>query len=118
MATLYVTSTEPFAGKTGLCVGLGKRFLADGLSLAYMKPLSLQAKSVAGAAVDEDAQFVKGVLGLPEPMDVLVPVALTRERVEAVLRGQETVNYEEKLKAAFAQVSKGRDVVLLEGGQS
>jgi len=116
MTTLYITSTEPFSGKTGLCVGLGRRFLADGFSVGYMKPVSLQAKSVAGRAVDEDAEFVKKSFQLPEPMETLVPVALTRERVEAILRGTDPTNCEEALKKAFAQVAKGRDIVLLEGG--
>ncbi|MGC8837740.1 MAG: AAA family ATPase, partial [Anaerolineae bacterium] len=116
MATLYITSTEPFSGKTGLCVGLGRRFLADGFSLGYMKPVSLQAKSVAGRIVDEDAEFIKKAFDLPEPMETLVPVGLTRERIEAVLRGAETTDFEAELRRAFAQVAQGRDIVLLEGG--
>ncbi|MGQ9457906.1 MAG: phosphotransacetylase family protein [Anaerolineae bacterium] len=116
MVTLYVTSTEPYSGKTGLCVGLGRRFLADGFSLGYMKPVSLQAKSVAGRIVDEDAEFIKKAFDLPEPMETLVPVGLTQERIEAILRGTETTDFEARLKEAFAQVAKGRDIVLLEGG--
>lgn len=116
MTALYITSTEPFSGKTGLCVGLGRRFLADGFSVGYMKPVSLQAKSVAGRAVDEDTEFVKKAFQLPEPLETLVPVTLTRERVEAILRGTDTTDFEGKLKQAFAQVMQGRDLVLLEGG--
>ena len=118
MSTLYITSMGPSAGKTGLCVGLGKRFLADGFSVGYMKPLSLQAKSVAGEAVDEDARFVQQCFDLPEPMETLVPVALTPERVKAILQGEETTDYEAKLLKAFAQVEQSRDIVLLEGGTS
>jgi len=34
MANLYVTSAETFSGKSALCIGLGLRFRADGLTAA------------------------------------------------------------------------------------
>jgi hypothetical protein len=45
MATVYVTSTETFSGKSALCVGLGKRLLRDGFTVGYMKPVSTVARS-------------------------------------------------------------------------
>ena len=39
MITLYITSTTPYAGKSALCVGLGKRFQRDGYKVGYMRPL-------------------------------------------------------------------------------
>jgi BioD-like phosphotransacetylase family protein len=35
---LYVGSLGGHAGKNLLCLGLGRRMLADGLRLAFMKP--------------------------------------------------------------------------------
>jgi BioD-like phosphotransacetylase family protein len=118
MATLYVTSTQPSAGKTGLCIGLGHHFLADGFSLAYMKPISFQAKSVVGKLLDEDVQFVKNAFDLKEHLEDLVPVALTRDRVEAILRGVDTTDFEANLMAAFNKITQGKDVTILEGGNS
>ena len=45
------------------------------------------------------------------------PVALTPAKLEQQLRGPET-DYEPRLKEAFAKVSAGRDVMVLEGGRS
>jgi len=118
MVTLYVTSIEAFSGKSALCIGLGRRFLRDGFSVGYMKPLSTTAKVVKGRIVDEDAEFVNEVFGLGLPSDVLCPVALTPHRVEAILAGDERTNFEAKLKAAYEQVAEDKDVVILEGGGS
>jgi BioD-like phosphotransacetylase family protein len=117
MATVYVTSTETFAGKSALCVGLGKRFLRDGFTVGYMKPLSTVARKVEGRVIDEDAEFIKQTLNLPEPMETIAPVMLTPQIVEAVLKGEEKIDFATELQKAFAEV-KGRDVILLEGGAS
>lgn len=118
MTTVYVTSTETFSGKSALCVGLGKRFQRDGFTVGYMKPVSTAARKVEGQIIDEDAEFIKQTLNLPDPMETIAPVRLTPQTVEAVLRGEERTDFAAELQRAFAEVSKGRDVIILEGGAS
>ena len=36
---LYIASTQPFAGKSMLCIGIGQRFQKEGIQFGYMKPL-------------------------------------------------------------------------------
>jgi hypothetical protein len=115
MTTLYFTSIEAFSGKTALCVGIGKRLLRDGFSVGYMKPISTTARRVEGKVVDEDAEFIKELFGLAEPSEVIAPISLASEVVEAVLSGEEE-DFGAVLKDAYSQVSRGKDVVLLEGG--
>ncbi|MGD8752153.1 MAG: AAA family ATPase, partial [Anaerolineales bacterium] len=64
MKSIYVTSVERYSGKTAVCLALGKNLQAKGLKVAYLKPLSLQPWRTAGRIADEDAAFVKGMLGL------------------------------------------------------
>jgi BioD-like phosphotransacetylase family protein len=118
MATIYVTSTETFSGKSALCVGLGKRLLRDGFTVGYMKPVSTTARKVKGQVIDEDAEFVKQTLNLPKPMGTIAPVILTPQTVEAVLKGEEKTDFAAVLQKAFAEVTEGCDVILLEGGAS
>jgi BioD-like phosphotransacetylase family protein len=118
MATVYVTSTETFSGKSALCVGLGKRFLRDGFTVGYMKPVSTVTRKVEGRVIDEDAEFIKQTLNLPEPIETIAPAILTPQIVEAVLKGEEKTDFAAELQGAFAEVTKGRDIVLLEGGGS
>jgi BioD-like phosphotransacetylase family protein len=115
MATLYVTSTETFSGKSALCVGIAKRLRRDGLSLGYMKPMSTGAR-LAGGLVDEDAEFFKQTFDLPDSLDDMVPIGIAPRTVEAILKGEDETDYVAKLESAFRRVSDGRDVVVLEGG--
>jgi len=118
MATLYVTSTETFAGKSAVCIGLGQRFMRDGFTVGYMKPLSTTARHVCDKPVDEDAEFARRMFNLKEPGELLAPVTLTPQIVEAILAGEETIDFVTKLKEAYAEVSRNKDVVILEGGAS
>ncbi|MGQ9599393.1 MAG: phosphotransacetylase family protein [Anaerolineae bacterium] len=118
MATLYITSTETFSGKSALCVCLAKRLERDGYRVGYMKPVSTGARLAAGL-VDEDAEFFKQTFGLADSMDDMVPVRATPQIVEAILKGEEeTTNLIGHLKSAYERIAQGRDVVLLEGGSN
>lgn len=118
MVGLYVTSTETFAGKSALSIGLASRFVADGLSFGYMKPISRAVHLVAGQLVDDDVQFIKSEFGLPDPAELLMPVALTPQLEEAILRGKEKVDFLRKITLAYQQLRQGRDIMLLEAGTS
>jgi BioD-like phosphotransacetylase family protein len=115
MATLYVTSTETFSGKSALCVGIAKHLDRDGLRIGYMKPLSSGAR-LADGLVDEDAEFFKQTFDLPDSLDDMVPIGLPSRTVEALLKGEEETDFVARLDAAYARISEGRDVVVLEGG--
>jgi BioD-like phosphotransacetylase family protein len=115
MVTLYIASTESAAGKTALCVGLGKRLQRDGFSVGYMKPVSFAARRLEGQVVDEDAQFMKKELALQEPMSDLVPIPLDSLAVESIMRKQKRLDYLKRLKEAYVRVSEGKDIMLLEG---
>lgn len=115
MATLYVTSTETFSGKSALCVGIAKRLRRDGYSIGYMKPVSTGSRLVAGL-VDEDAEFFKHTFELPDTLDDMVPIGIGPRTVEAILTGESQTDFAANLMAAYQRVSAGRDVIVLEGG--
>jgi BioD-like phosphotransacetylase family protein len=119
MKSLYITSVERYSGKTATCLALGKRFQAGGYNVGYFKPLSLQPWRMAGQVADEDAAFVKEVLGLTaEPWD-LSPVVVTLEFLRQYLRDHEEINMIEKVQAACDKIAcADKDVLLLEGGGS
>lgn len=118
MAVLYITSIEKFSGKSALCVGLGKRFIRDGFSFTYMKPVSTMARLENGEVVDDDVAFIKRLFKLPNPMSELLPVALTPQTVEAILRGKETTDFEAILRRSLECCLRDKDVAVLEGGAS
>ena len=124
MQTLYITSMQDFAGKTSLTIGIGRRLQRDGFTVGYMKPLATRVreawsrgpgKPISQEAVTQDAEFVRQVLGLSEPLSDIVPIALTPPLIQEAIENLDAVDAVAKLKAAYERVRKGKDVLLLEG---
>ncbi len=108
MVTLYVTSSERAAGKTALCAGMGLSLLNDGKKVGFFKPVIADSDNPPAGDVDSDTVFIKRVFALEEPIEYLCPVISDRGDLA------------DSLKKACARVSKGKDVVVVEGvcGQS
>lgn len=102
MTALYVTSVEASSGKTAICASLGKRLQTDGKAVGYFKTLV-----IGRAAKDSDTEFVAKALGLKESPEVLAPISVDSLAKAAGLS--------DKVKARYAAVSPGKDVVLIEG---
>ena len=88
MATLYIVSTTPYAGKSALCVGLGKHFQQEGYRIGYSRPVMTTKTCIGDCVIDEDASWMIKTLGLTDPIQAIWPVCLDAPTVEAVLRGQ------------------------------
>jgi hypothetical protein len=118
MKSLYITSVERYSGKTATCLAIGSRLKADGYHVGYLKPLSLQPWMKSGKIADEDAAFVKEILGLTlEPWE-LSPVVLTPEFLRTYLTDKNHEDLIKKIKEAYVRAGQGQDVLLLEGGGS
>ena len=99
MVALYVTSLEEGAGKTAICAGLGKHLLGKGKKIGFFKPIIV--KNIE--AIDSDAVFIKHIFALEESLDFLCPI----------IGGGS--NLTSRIKEAYARVSPGKDVVIVEG---
>lgn len=113
MSTLALTSIEIGAGKTAICAGLGAKLLAQGRKTGYFKPLRIIPEETRAQAIDRDAQFMKQVLDLKEPLDSLCPVTLTKGELDAALAGGKP--FLKQIEAAYKIVAQGKDVILVEG---
>ncbi|MBM3145725.1 MAG: phosphotransacetylase family protein [Chloroflexi bacterium] len=118
MKSLYVTSVDRYSGKTALCLALGKRLIENGYKVGYLKPLSLQPGRVNDEVADEDAVFVKQVLGLTMAAGDLSPVVVTSELLRERLTGTGAGDLMPKVRAASEAAGAGQDILLLEGGGS
>jgi len=118
MKSLYITSVDRYSGKTAVCLALGKYFQANGYKIGYLKPLSLRPWRVSGKIADEDAGFVKDVLGLDAEPWELSPVVVTTDVLCAHLKGNGEVDLKERVQAACKAAGEGKDILLLEGGGS
>ena len=119
MKSLYVTSTEPYSGKSAVCLALGKKLLAKGVKVGYLKPMSTQPwRTPDGQLADEDAAFVCKALGLDASPEDLSPVVITPTILRSRLKGMTNGDLLEKIIQAAQKVGHDKDVMLLEGGAS
>ena len=103
MVALYVTSLERGSGKTTVGAGLTKHLLNSGKKIGFFKPVIADSKSPPAEGTDSDAAFMKHLFALEEPLELLSPVFSD----ESSLRN--------RIKEAYAKVSQGKDVVIIEG---
>lgn len=103
MVALYVTSWQRGVGKTAVCAGLGQHLLGDGRKIGFFKPLVADTNEPPREGIDSDAAFMKRIFALEEPLDCLCPVI------------SDEGNLTSKIEEAYAKVSRGKDVVIIEG---
>lgn len=109
MTALYVTSSTVAGGKTMLCAGVGTKLKVDKKHVGYFKPLSVVPQKNGS---DKDAEFMKQLLSLSEPVESLCPVTATPDDIKS---GKDKAHWLEAISAAYHNISKGKDVVLIEG---
>ena len=114
MIPLYVGSTKGYSGKNLIVMGIGQRFLKDGLKVGYFRPFGRLPIKVDDVLTDKDAWFIHKVLLLKDPVDTLCPVVMTHDMKVEGCRG-ECSGLDVKILKAFEAVSKGKDIVLIGG---
>lgn len=119
MKSLYITSVEPYSGKTAVCLSLGRYMQGRGLNVGYLKPISTQPwRSPEGKLADEDAIFVHNVLGLEGDAFDSAPIIITPSTLREHLQGVQTQDMVKTIEAAAKRAGKDKDLLLLEGGAS
>jgi BioD-like phosphotransacetylase family protein len=114
MVSLYIGSTKGYSGKNLTVLGIGQRFLKDGLKVGYFKPFGRLPVKVDGVLTDKDAWFIHRALSLEDPLETLCPVVMTQDRMVESCR-DEYAGLDMEILEAFEMVSKGKDIVLIGG---
>ncbi len=108
-SVLYVVSLNPREGKTALSAALASRWQAAGKEIEYLKPVAVSSSPDEAAPQDEEFQFARQVLGLPE---VEQPhITITSETAD----DPSIADAQKKVRSLCEEASKGRELVLLEG---
>ena len=117
MLPLLIESTERYAGKSLICLGLGLKFQRDGFKIAYLKPLGKSPVKIGKIITDEDAVFIQGALHLDEPLEQLCPVVVTQDLIIDAYDGK-VRGLDKKVVDAYQKISRGKDIILIGGGGS
>ena len=85
-----------------VCAGLSKHVLSNGRKVGYFKPF-IAAGENQPPPDDSDVIFMKRLLALAEPAELLGPV----------FRDESSLS--KGIKEAYVKVSQGKDIVIIEG---
>jgi len=110
MIALYITSNEPYSGKTLTALVLGKRWLSQGRRVGFFKPLGLLPVTVDDQVTDEDALFVAQQLEIKTPPSQLCPIILSPAACHVEREG-----LRRRVKEAFSASAAGHDIMLVGG---
>jgi hypothetical protein len=114
MKSILIVSTEKHIGKSVLCLSIGLSLKEKGIRFSYMKPISYEVSYETGEPIDRDAEAIRAILGLADPLKDIAPVPLEgpvlREAIEAGDRG-----FRKRIVDSFNRLKEGRQVALIEG---
>jgi len=108
---LYVTATEPYSGKSTICLGLLELFKDHGDKIGYLKPIGQRFRPEA--TQDEDIELIRRVFGIESDAKLMNPVAIEEAR-DYIARGRQE-ELMERILEAYRAIAGGVDTVLIEG---
>jgi BioD-like phosphotransacetylase family protein len=117
-STQYVLigSTEPHSGKSAIILAIAAQLMAQGLKVAYGKPLATvetSARKDAPVCADTDLNFIPEVLSLPATACLPTLLCLDDDAITAQLHQDGTADFTEALHQYRDRA--GENVALLEG---
>ncbi|MFX4262223.1 phosphotransacetylase family protein [Pelotomaculum propionicicum] len=112
MKSLYIMGT-PGSGKTVVALGLAQKLQQEGYKVGYFKPVA-NGRKIAGK-VELDAILMKEVLGLNVPLEKIAPIATSSFYLSAKGNLNDAFSI---IMEAYDQVSKGNEIMLIDGALS
>jgi len=114
MINLFINSSARYAGKTLIAMGLALRMRRDGLKVGFLKTLGNRPVHQGGITTDQDALFMKELLGLADPLEYLCPIVLTQDIIQEAYYGT-LPDLKERLRHVLEYFQRDRDVLLISG---
>ncbi|MBN2551443.1 MAG: phosphate acetyltransferase [Spirochaetales bacterium] len=103
---IFITSTEPRSGKSFVTIGLMHALHGIIPKVGYMKPIG--QRYAGDSTVDEDALLVRDIFGLTDDLQFINPASIQDAQ-------EDKDKLFERVFAACARLSEGKDVVVFEG---
>ncbi len=116
---ILVGSVAGSGGKTAVALALARLAQDRGLDVGYAKPKGTRLRSRVGKTLDEDPMLARELLGNDDEVHEMEPVVYSPTFVEGAIKGrEEPAVLQERVQESFATVAEGRDLVVIEGGDS
>jgi dethiobiotin synthetase len=113
---VFVTGTDTDVGKTWVAAGLTTALRRRGISAVYFKPMQSGCPQEGERLVPTDARLARDLAGLPEPLDLLSPIALRLPLAPGVAAAQAGVEVDpERIVAALRELTGRYEFFVVEG---
>ena len=116
MIELFIGSTTKYAGKTMAVLGILDFWKSKGLKVGYFKPIGKNFTLKEDVKVEEDVLLIKERFSLQDDLSLMCPIHLDHQDYINLVLGK-LDDAENKIYNAYEQIKKGKDAVLVGGGQ-
>ena len=116
MIELFIGSTTKYAGKTMAVLGILDFWKSNGLKIGYFKPIGKNFTLKEDTKVEEDVLLIKERFALEDDLSLMCPFYLGHQDYIDLVLGK-LGDAESKIYSAYEQVKRGKDAVLIGGGQ-
>ena len=116
--SLFVSGTGTGVGKTFVTAALAAAWRSQGVDVGVMKPIATGCVRGANGWVSEDALFLRRQSGVLDELDLINPVrfvAPLAPLVAARLEGREHEDLMAACRAAYCELTRRHEVMLVEG---
>lgn len=115
LKNIFLSSIHQDAGKTTVSLGLYSVLRERKLKTAFMKPIGQQYVSVGDMNIDKDSYLIGEVFHTAKRFKEMSPVTIGRGYTENYILNPHKERLRESIEQAFKTLSKGKDVMIVEG---
>ena len=113
---IYIASTKELAGKSLVTVALASIAKDLGQNVGYFKPVGVEsATDEKGEPLDEDAETMRTILNMKDEASSVCPLVIRKEAFIEQFTDVEASEVANKLEMAYRTVSRGKELILIEG---
>ncbi len=115
MKKIFIAATQQNDGKTTVSLGLICNFQEKFKKVAFIKPIGQRYLEEEGLKIDEDSVLIEEVCHIKCGLKDMSPIAVERGFTERYISRPDKKSITAQIKEAFRHVSRGQDLVIIEG---
>lgn len=115
MKRVFIAATKQNDGKTTISLGLVRNFQSRFKKVGFIKPIGQRYLEEEGLKIDEDSLLIEEVCGIRCGLKDMSPIAVEKGFTEKYIARPDKREIAKQIKDSFRRVSKGQDLVIVEG---
>jgi BioD-like phosphotransacetylase family protein len=112
---VFIAATKQNDGKTTVSLGLIRNFQHRFKKVGFIKPIGQRYLEEEGLKIDEDSILIEEVCGIKCGLKDMSPIAVEKGFTERYIAHPEPKLITRQIKDSFHRVSKGQNMVIVEG---